>query len=112
MDNPLMWREFQQVIDSIKSEKDVEPRQLELCTTAVATLLLCKSWQRPGAVCNLSVAEYKNARLVLGEGPGGTDVFVMSVREHKTGVKGPACLMLTSDDVPKLSAYVEMLYCS
>ncbi len=103
VDNPVMWREFQEVIDKITSEEEVEPRQLELCTTAIATLLLFKSWQRPRAVCNLTVAEYKNARLVLGEGPGGTDVFVMSAREHKTGIKGPARLMLTNDDVPKLS---------
>ncbi len=71
VDNPLMWREFEQVIDMIKSEKDVEPRQLELCTTAVATLLLFKSWQRPGAVCTTTVrpdGEVPPASLVWGGG--------------------------------------------
>ena len=40
--------------------------------------------QRPGGVCNCTKAEYRSARLVLGEGEKGEDVFVISVREHKT----------------------------
>jgi len=44
---------------------------------------------------------------VFGEGAGGKDVYVPSVREHKTGVKGAAYLMLDETDWPQLKGYVE-----
>ena len=50
--------------------------------------------------------EYQNAKHVLGEGQSGEDVFVMSVREHNTGVKGAARLMVTSKNMLKLEGYV------
>lgn len=45
--------------------------------------------------------------MVLGEGAGGKDVYVLSVREHKMGVNGAACLMLDASDWPQLEGYVE-----
>ena len=46
--------------------------------------------------------------MVLGEGEQGSDVYVLSVKEHKTSVKGAARLMLTADDWPKLLQYVQV----
>ena len=55
------------------------PEDLDLCTLAVAALLLYKSWQCPGAVCNCTMTDYRNAQLVLGAGHKGEDVLVISV---------------------------------
>ena len=43
---------------------------------------------------------------MLGEGQSSEDVFVMSVQEHNTGVKGAARLMITSKNMLKLEGYV------
>jgi len=56
---------------------------MDHCTKAVAALLLNTSWQRPGAVVNCTMGEYRSARLVLREGGNGANVFVMSVKQHK-----------------------------
>ena len=52
---------------------------LNRCSVVIASLLMYKSWQRPGAVCNCTLLEYQNAKRVLGEGQSGEDVFVMPV---------------------------------
>ena len=100
-----MWKDCE-VIEQVKRGTDIQVQVLNRCSVVMATLLMYKSWQRPGAVCNCTLLEYQNAKLVLGEGQRGEDVFVMSVREHKTWVKGAARLMLTSNDLPKLEGYV------
>ena len=86
---------------------ELDEEQLGRTTMILAALLLYKSWQRPGAVCNATLHEFRGASLVLGEGAGGKDVYVLSVREHKTGVKGAARLMLDASDWPQLKGYVE-----
>lgn len=62
--------------------KHVPPDDMDHCTMAVAALLLNTSWQRPGAVVNWTMGEYRSARLLLREGGNGADVFVKSVKEH------------------------------
>lgn len=47
---------------------------------------------------------------MLGEGAGRKDVYVLSVREHKTGVNGAACLMLDASDCPQLKGYVKHVH--
>ena len=84
-----MWKDCE-VIEQVKRGTDIQVQVLNRCSVVMATLLMHKSWQRPGAVCNCTLLEYQNAKLVLGEGQRGEDMFVMSVREHKTWVKGAA----------------------
>lgn len=76
---------------------------------AVAALLLDKSWQRPGALANCTMGEYRSACLVIREGGNGADLFVKSVKEHKTGTKRAARLLLSSTHLPKLKMYVHIV---
>jgi len=56
------------------------------------------------------MGEYKSARLVLREGGNGADVFVMSVKQHKTGTKGAVRQLLSSAHLPKLKKYTYAHY--
>ena len=67
---------FDNVVAKAEEGKNMPPYDLDHYTLAVAALLVYKSWQLPGAVC--TAAEYRRARLVLGMGYKGADVFVMS----------------------------------
>ena len=57
------------------------------CVTVVLVMLLFKNWQRPGAVVNLKVKEYRQGKHVV---EGGKEVLVIPVHDHKTQGKGPA----------------------
>ena len=102
--------DYQPLLDDLHDLVRVTEVTGELESSLVAQrpyLLHCsftKSWQCPGAVCNATLHEYKGASLVLGEGAGGKDVYILSVCEHKTGVKSAACLMLDETDWPQLKA--------
>ena len=50
---------------------------------AVAALLLDKSWQRPGALANCTMGEYRSACLVIREGGNGADLFAMADKDPK-----------------------------
>ena len=57
---------------------ELDEEQLSRTMIILAALLLYKSWQCPGAICNATLYEYKGASLVLGEGAGGKDVYILS----------------------------------
>ncbi len=79
-------------------------QEQQIITQAFACHSQPTSGQR--TITQQAFAGHSQPTLGQSQGPGGTDVLVMLVREHKTGVKGAARLMLNSDDFLKLSAYV------
>ena len=82
-----LWKDFLDTCDDVEAE---EEKVLTLMTGAVGARLLFDSVQRPGAVIDVTLAEYQRAREVRG-------VWVVTVLEHKTSAQGPACLTLTAD---------------
>ena len=101
VENESLWADFDNIIERAQKMENVSSAELNRCTLSVAALLLYKNWQRPGAVCNCTMEDLKNARVLLGEGEEG--LFQISVKEHKTSIKGPARLMLSPRDRPKLT---------
>ena len=50
-----MWKECEEAIEQPKRGEDVPGQVLNHCMIAMATQLMYKSWQRPGAVCNCTM---------------------------------------------------------
>ena len=98
-----MWRDFVDVSDKLGDNLPVSKREMNACTIMVATLLTFRSWQRPGAVANATIAEYKKRTEVRRE---GETVTIIKVAEHKTGLFGSAKLVIPPDDLSKLHTYV------
>lgn len=88
------FHHLESVIQQSRTEqgKSMPPEDLDLCTLVVAAFAAVQELAVPGAVCNCTMTEYGNARLVLGAGHKGEDVLVISVREHKIGTNGAARL--------------------
>ena len=82
-----MWRDFIDVSDKLGDKLPVSTREMNACMIMMATLLTFRSWQRPGAVANATLAEYKNRTEVRHE---GETVTIIKVAEHKTGLFGSA----------------------
>ena len=57
------------------------------------------SWQRPGAVKNLTLSQFQSAVKV-------ENVYISSVTEHKTGIGGAARLMFDRDLYAKVLRYL------
>ncbi len=101
-----LWADFDITAEAIEAEEAVDDKQPGRATLAIAALLLYKSFARSGAVCNATVPEFKAVKQVRGEGPGGSDVFVFAVREHKTGTLGTAKLTMGEEDFERVSKYL------
>ena len=104
---PGLWREYQSVVEAIKNGEEVAPRDLNLCTVAVAALFLYSSWQRAGAVENCTVREYGAKSTVRNL--DGSNSVVINVKQHKTRHKGPAGLVLDERHLEKLLSYVDIV---
>ena len=50
--------------------------ELHLCSIVVATTILYKSWQQPGAICNPTLDKLKAAKMVVKD---GKTVIIISV---------------------------------
>ena len=97
-----MWEEYTKVAHQ-HGGGQVSSSTLDLCTTIIATLLTFRSWQRPGAVANATLQEYKQRKEVKT----GSDVMtVIRVVEHKTGLSTSAKIVLSPGDFSKLHSYV------
>ena len=100
-----MWEEFDNISRQCRRGGDgISDYELDLCSIVVATNILYKSWQRPGAICNVTLDEFKAAKMVVKD---GKVVFIISVAEHKTGREGHAKLLLNTDDYNRLQQYVK-----
>ena len=100
-----LWVKFNVTVGELEDDNTVTDSQLTQATLAVATVLLYKSLAQLGAVCNARLQEFGAAVKVSGEGPEGGDVYVFSVREHKTGLLGTAKFMLSEEDWERLCQY-------
>ena len=81
-----MWKGFNEIADKM-----------------VAALLTFRSWQRPGAVANATLAKYKKRTDIQQQ---GETVKIIRVADHKTGLFGSAKLVIPPDDLSELHAYV------
>ena len=65
-------------------------------------MLMFKSWQKPGAVTNCTIQEYRRGRWIK-------DTFVISVSDHKTGTVGTAKLLVEKHNFSKLQLYFDKI---
>ena len=98
--------DFAGVVDSLRKGLPVKNQELNLCTTIIAALLIFRSWQRPGAVMNATLDEYKDRSEVRVRGEA---MVVMKVAEHKTGAVASAKIILKHADLAKLNSYVTVV---
>lgn len=75
---------------------------LNECTITLAASILYKNWQRPGALCNVTVEEFKQCKLVTR---AEECVYVLAVREHKTAQEGYARLVQQPTDHSRILQY-------
>ena len=101
-----MWRDFIDVSDKLGDELPVSTQEMNACTIMMATLLTFGSWQRPGAVANATLAEYKNRTEVRHE---GETVIIIEVAKHKTCLFGSAKLVIPPD-MSKLHTYITTIH--
>ena len=72
---------------AVERGESISTTLLNDVTILLATCILFKNWQRPGAVANVTLDEFKQAKLLT---KGSPPVYLLSVREHKTAVEGYA----------------------
>ena len=81
VDDHRMWKDFWKTVRKVEDGGHISKEEKNLCVTVVLVMLLFKNWQRPGAVVNLKVKEYRQAKPVV---EGGKEVLVIPVHDHKT----------------------------
>ena len=59
-----MWDHFHATLRKAETGRHVSNGELQTRTAAIAALLMFKSWQRPGAVTNMTLHEFQHHRLV------------------------------------------------
>lgn len=96
-----MWDRFNHIIEEIKTSS-VPEKELKFAMTAVMLATLFGSWQRPGAMKNLTLSQFTSGVMIDG-------VFVVSVTDHKTGVGGVARLMFNGDLKSKVENYISYI---
>ena len=100
IENVAMWQRFDRIVQNLSNnESDVDSKDLKFCTSALALSALFSSWQRPGAVQNLTLKQFENAVLI-------GDTRIVSVTEHKTGVGGAARLGFNPELYERITEYL------
>lgn len=79
------------------------PSQLDTVTHVLAYALLLESVQRPGAVANVTLGEYKSQKLTK-EG----EMFAVRVSDHKTACSGSAVLLFDHQLKERIDNYVSL----
>ena len=98
VDNPNMWSTFSDIVEEARYGQEVPEKDLKLVMGIVMVAVMLKSYQRPGAVKNCTIAEYM-ARAKHD------DVTIIKVREHKTGSQGAAKLTMDTQLEERLKLY-------
>ena len=62
------WENFEEICTRAKPGEPVATEALNRCSVLMATTILYKSWQRPGAIANCTCDELKAAKLVTQNG--------------------------------------------
>ena len=81
-----MWEDFQKTV-ATSAQSRPSDSDLKSATAAILAMLLFGSAQCPGAVLGATIDEYMAATQY-------EDVWVVSVKEHKTTKMGPARLTM------------------
>ena len=97
-----IWKDFWKTIRKVEGGGHINKEEKNLCVTVVLVMLLFKNWQRPGAVVNLKLKEYRQAKPVM---EGGSEVLVIPVHDHKTQGKGPANVSCEGEDIKVLRRF-------
>ena len=80
--------------------------RLDQCAVALAGSVLYKNWQRPGAVCNATLRQIAEAKVMARE---GLSLYVMSIELHNTSMEGYAKVVLEGLDHSRITHYIHML---
>ncbi len=80
--------------------------QLEAATYLLAHAVMANSFQRPGAVINLTVQEFQDPK---EETYSGGIMWIVRVRQHKTKAQGSANLLMTEPLMKRMKSYLEVL---
>ena len=98
VENKSMWARSDGVINELMDNEDVSDDDVKFVMACLMITVLFKLWQRPGAALNCTVEEFLNGTL-------SENIFVVSVREHKTGTYGCARLMFDSSLLKRTKLY-------
>lgn len=98
-----VWIDFDSVCTRASRQEVLPVSALDGCSIAVAASILYKNWQRPGAVANATLQEFRECKLVQKDET--TPLYVVSVREHKTALEGYAKLVLDGTDHCRIIQY-------
>ena len=85
--NQLKW-DAKDIISRAATKSHLKCKDLKLAVSAVVTMLLYRSWQRPGAVTNAMMAEFEAARPITNDNTGKSS-WIMTVARHKTARERP-----------------------
>lgn len=103
VDNESLWREFDSVCYQVRRGETLSTSVLNDVTILLAASILFKNWQRPGAVCNTTLEEFRHAKLVPRE--RDSPLYLLSVKDHKTALEGYAKLVLNTTDHARVLQY-------
>lgn len=102
VNNTRMWTKFNSIISQCKNKTIPSEDSLKFSVSAVTLVSLFGSWQRPGAVKNLTVSQYKSGTMLDG-------TYVVNITNHKTGVGGVANLMFKDEVKQRVDDYLEYI---
>ena len=101
LENKPIWADFNDTCIAADRGETVSVKILDQAAVVVATSLLYKNWQRPGAVTNATLKEFEES-MVLRKG----ELYSMHVEHHKTAVEGVAKVIMDSVDHGRVLHYV------
>ena len=99
IDNTSMWERYDNIIKKSKHQRNITEEESKFCVSVLVVTTLYESWQRPGAVRNCTMAQFKAGVLV-------DDVFVVCVSDHKTGVGGTAKVIFPTPVKQRVLDYI------
>ena len=102
VDNPRVWSRFDSVIEALQKGEGLSDVELKVAMGTVAITLVLESYQRPGAVCNCTIEEYRNAVIC-------DDIWVIRVHDHKTSKHGTAKLLMDPEMKGRVDDYFQLV---
>ena len=102
VDSKKLERVFGSIVEEVKAGREVEEEDLKLAMAAVAIPLMFQSSSRPGAVANMTMAEFER-------GSEAEDLYIVSVSEHKAGISGTAKLMFSPTLLDRAQQYLQYI---
>lgn len=88
IENKNMWSKYNMVVKMCKKGLPTSYNDLKFCVAVITVTMIYKSWARQGAVINCTISEYKKITYESED-----NVYIIQVKDHKTGVQGSANLM-------------------